>query len=129
MLSIRYKVLIAFIFICLVSLYLGFANISLPHDKWFHFTMFFLMTLGFYWTIETDHLWKLRGVTFLVCTIFGAIGSEFAQHFISPFRQFDKFDILANICGSITAIIGSGIYNYYTQVKNKYTEIALQDIV
>lgn len=87
------------------------------------------MTLGFFWTIKTEHYWKLRGITFVTCTILGAIGSEFIQHLISPFRQFDEFDILANVCGSVSAIIASEIFIKYTKLKLEYTDIALNDIV
>ncbi len=46
----------------------------------------------------------------IVCTLLGGIGSEFAQHIISPFRAFDRGDIIANVLGSVLAIILSIAY-------------------
>lgn len=98
-----------------LALYLGFANISLPHDKWIHFGMFFIMSFLFYWILDSKYTWLARNSTFLICTVVGGIGSEYAQHYISPFRTFDYNDIIFNVCGSLTAIVVSDVYRlFYT---------------
>lgn len=94
----------------MLALYLGFADISLPHDKWIHFGMFFVMSFLFYWILDTKYTWLARNATFVICTVAGGIGSEYAQHFISPFRTFDYYDILVNVCGSLAAIVVSDVY-------------------
>lgn len=111
--KIRKGVLLLFVLISLLALYLGFANISLPHDKFIHFSMFFIMSLLFYWIFDSKYTWTIRNLTFLLCTLIGGIGSEYLQHFISPFRTFDYFDILVNILGSLFAIVVSDLIKYY----------------
>lgn len=111
--KIRKGVLLIFILVSFLALYLGFADISLPHDKFIHFSMFFIMSLLFYWIFDSKYTWTIRNLTFLLCTLIGGIGSEYLQHFISPFRTFDYFDILVNIFGSISAILLSDIIKYF----------------
>lgn len=103
---------------CLLSLYLGFANISLPNDKIIHFIMFFIMSFLFYWIIDSIKYNNLNKFsTFIICTLIGGIGSEYLQHFISPFRTFDYADILVNVLGSSSAIAISEIYQYLKRRK------------
>lgn len=111
--KIRKGILLIFILVSLLALYLGFADISLPHDKFIHFSMFFIMSLLFYWIFDSKYTWTIRNLTFLLCTLIGGIGSEYLQHFISPFRTFDYFDILVNIFGSIFAILVSDLIKYF----------------
>jgi VanZ family protein len=94
--------------------------------------MFFLMSLLFYWILDSKkYTWIIRISTFVICTIIGGIGSEYIQHLISPFRTFDHYDILANVSGSLFAIIISEIYRYFyigKQYTELNTEISLQDV-
>lgn len=107
---IRIRVLAVFLLSCVLALYLGLADISLPHDKILHFTLFFIMSILFYWIIDSKatHTWIM--IVFITCTIMGGIGSEFLQHMISPFRTFDPLDIVANACGSLLGIGLSIVY-------------------
>lgn len=84
-------------------LYLGFADLKLPHDKAIHFGAFLLMTTLFYWTLDLPRR-RLITTTFLVCTLFGSTASEFAQGYLAKNRQFDPNDIAANISGSLIAL-------------------------
>lgn len=119
---VRSGVLVLFALCCILALYLGLADITLPNDKWIHFTMFFLMSGFFYWIVDTKLTVLLRGITFVVCTIIGGVGSEYVQHLISPFRTFDPYDILANVCGSALAILVSDLYRWYKSWNERSTE-------
>lgn len=117
-----------------MAIYLGFADISLPNDKLIHFGMFFVLSLLFYWIVDTRMTWLVRNVTFIICTLIGGIGSEFLQHLISPFRVFDIYDIISNIAGSLLAIILSDIYVFiYKERKrerqNESNNVLLENIV
>lgn len=117
-----------------MAIYLGFADISLPNDKLIHFGMFFVLSLLFYWIVDTRITWLVRNVTFIICTLIGGIGSEFLQHSISPFRVFDIYDIISNIAGSLLAIILSDIYVFiYKERKrereNESNNVLLENIV
>lgn len=84
-------------------LYLGFADLKLPHDKAVHFGAFFLMTVLFYWTLDLPRR-RVITTTFVICTLFGSTASEFAQGYLAKNRQFDPKDIAANISGSLIAL-------------------------
>ncbi|VVT51902.1 uncharacterized protein SAPINGB_P003251 [Magnusiomyces paraingens] len=107
--KIRNSFAAAFLVLCALSAYLGFADIHLGYDKALHAITFFILTLVFYWTIDSSRK-KSINLTFLVCTVFLGIGSEFAQNF-SPYREFDFKDILYNAAGSISAIALSAWYH------------------
>jgi len=94
----------------LLSAYLGFANISLKHDKFIHFVTFFLLTLMFYWLFDTSSIRAIRNLTFVICVLVGGIGSEFIQGLL-PYREFDSKDIVCNVLGSSAALILSMIYH------------------
>lgn len=49
-------------------------------------------------------------MTLLVCTVILGIGSEFVQSFLPNDRDFDLYDIVANIVGSLLAV---GICAWY----------------
>ncbi|KAG0683071.1 hypothetical protein C6P40_000453 [Pichia californica] len=123
--KIRKNVLLIFILLSVLAVYLGFADISLPHDKYIHFIMFFIMSFLFYWILDSKYTWTIRNLTFLICTIIGGIGSEYLQHYISPFRTFDYYDIIVNVLGSISAIIISDIYRYFYIKPNNEHDIEL----
>lgn len=77
------------------------------NDKLLHFVCFAIATGCFVWVFEVDtaarRMWIWRHfqalLTGVVCFGFGAIGSEFVQAML-PYKQFDFFDIVANICGA-----------------------------
>jgi len=94
-----------FLALCLISAYLGFSNLQTPvNDKLLHFLTFFLLTLCFYWILEASRR-RVVNFTLVICTLAGGIGSEFVQSAVNPARQFDPFDILANLTGSGLALI------------------------
>lgn len=107
---IRKSVLAGLAVTLVLSAYLGFAKISLPHDKLIHFVTFFLLSLMFYWLFETSSTRAVRNLTFIICTLTGGIGSEFVQGLL-PYRDFDFKDIIANVLGSSSALVISMVYH------------------
>ncbi|KAF2018446.1 hypothetical protein BU24DRAFT_390361 [Aaosphaeria arxii CBS 175.79] len=106
----------AFVGICLICGLAGFAphtQYDLPNykqsDKVLHFVAFFLVTLSFYWILETNRR-KVLQLTFTVCTVGLGFASEIIQGLIPNGRDFDYYDILANVVGSISAL---AVCNWY----------------
>ncbi|CAX45440.1 conserved hypothetical protein [Candida dubliniensis CD36] len=119
MVSIRYPVLILFVFSLIGACYLGFASIHLPYDKLIHFTTFCVLTLEFFFVFDTQYksLKVLRNITLIICTLGGSVGSEIIQNLVNPKRVFDIYDIVANILGSL---LGLGLsVGYVTWSKNR----------
>ncbi|KAF2433833.1 hypothetical protein EJ08DRAFT_569932, partial [Tothia fuscella] len=79
-------------------------------DKVLHFVTFFLLTLCFYWIIETNRRRNLQ-LTAFVCTFVLGVGSEVAQGLLPNGRDFDPYDILANVLGSAPALLISTWYH------------------
>lgn len=79
------------------------------NDKVLHALTFFLLTVVFYWIIDTNRRRTLN-MTLVVCTLILGIGSEFLQGFLPNGREFDLYDIVANIVGSLG---GLGLCSWY----------------
>ncbi|CAB11189.2 VanZ-like family protein [Schizosaccharomyces pombe] len=119
--AIRKKVLAIFIVLLIISAYLGFAP-ALPvpiNDKVCHFFVFFLLTLVFYWVFDLSRR-RATQLTILVCGVFGGLGSEFVQSFLT-YRTFDLFDIVANLLGCSLALLLNILYH-----KRRLEKIRLQ---
>ena len=71
---------------------------------------FFLLSLTFYWVLDTTRRRTLH-LTLLICTLGLGIGSEIVQGFLPNDRAFDPFDILANVVGSLGAVGLCGWYH------------------
>jgi VanZ family protein len=70
--------------VCLIAALAGFSptNYSIPSykqsDKALHFVAFFLVTVTFYWILETSRR-KVIQLTFAVCTFGLGVASEVIQ--------------------------------------------------
>ena len=73
------------------------------NDKVLHVLAFFLLTLTFYWIVDTTRRRNLN-LTLLFVTIVLGVGSEALQVFLPGQRQFDPLVIAANVFGSLFAI-------------------------
>ncbi|KAF2685499.1 hypothetical protein K458DRAFT_13100 [Lentithecium fluviatile CBS 122367] len=115
MLRIRKPFAAAFIAIILISAAGGFStpDYKIPtygqSDKALHFVAFFALTLTFYWIIEAARR-KVLQITFTVCTLGLGFASEIIQGLLPINREFDYYDILANVLGSVSAI---ALCNWY----------------
>lgn len=106
MMRIRTPFAGAFLFLLLIAGYAGLTPMQLGqyvNDKVLHFITFFLLTLVFYWIIDTNRR-RIVHLTVIVCTIVLGVGSEFLQSFLPNDRHFDMYDIVANVFGSLLAI-------------------------
>jgi VanZ family protein len=96
----------------LLAGYAGLSTLQLGNyvnDKVLHFVTFFLLTVVFYWIVDTNRRRTLN-MTLVVCTLILGVGSEFVQSFLPNDRNFDLYDIVANIVGSL---LGVGICAWY----------------
>ncbi|KAK2871850.1 hypothetical protein FQN49_002761 [Arthroderma sp. PD_2] len=126
MIRVRYPFAGAFAALLLLSAYIGLlphnkvpkegkegeAPVASPlqvNDKVLHLITFFLLSLAFYWVLDTTRRRTLH-LSLIVCTLVLGIGSEIVQAFIPNGRSFDPFDILANLVGSLAAI---GLCTWY----------------
>lgn len=95
----------AFFITLLTAGWLGFTSIQVPqlNDKVLHFLTFFVLTLTFYWILDTTRRRTLN-LTVLLVTLALGIGSEALQAFLPNAHAFDPVDIAANIAGSLLAL-------------------------
>ncbi|KAI0381417.1 hypothetical protein F5Y04DRAFT_81733 [Hypomontagnella monticulosa] len=101
-----------FFLLCLIAGYAGLSSLQLDtivNDKVLHLVTFFLLTVAFYWILDTNRRRTLN-LTVVVCTLCLGIGSEFLQGFLPNGREFDPYDIVANIVGSLIAL---GLCSWY----------------
>ncbi|KAL6709605.1 hypothetical protein ACN47E_001540 [Coniothyrium glycines] len=106
----------AFVALILISAAAGFSppDYTIPtykqSDKALHFVAFFLITLSFYWILETSRR-KVLQLTLTVCTLGLGVASEIIQGLLPIDRDFDYYDIVANVLGSGLAIAGCNWYH------------------
>jgi VanZ family protein len=122
---IRIPFLIAFIALLLLSSSAGLLpHSSLPSapdsvrdripaqsDKVLHFLCFFALSACFYFILDTTRR-RVLHLTLIVCTLVLGVGSEIAQGLLPNDREFDPWDVLANVVGSLAAI---GMANAYSR--------------
>ncbi|KJZ76792.1 hypothetical protein HIM_03669 [Hirsutella minnesotensis 3608] len=101
-----------FVLLLLLAGYAGLTSLQLGHivnDKVLHAGTFFLLTVVFYWIVDTNRRRTLN-MTLAVCTLVLGVGSEFVQSFLPNDRDFDIYDIVANVLGSLAAL---GLCSWY----------------
>ncbi|KAK5130820.1 hypothetical protein LTR08_001654 [Meristemomyces frigidus] len=128
-LHVRKPFAASFVALLLAAAYLGLSTPKIPQygqsDKGLHFLTFFLLTLTFYWILETSRK-RVLHLTLVVCTAGLSIGSEVVQALLPNGRDFDPYDILANVVGSTLAILLSTWYHkrmLERKRKNKHYDI------
>ncbi|MCJ1424975.1 hypothetical protein MMC29_002863 [Sticta canariensis] len=94
-----------FILLLLVAAYVGLTSVQIPqiNDRVLHFLTFFLLTITFYWILDTTRRRTLN-LTLLIVTFGLGLGSEIVQGLLPNDRIFDSLDIAANLIGSLTAV-------------------------
>ncbi|KAL8690548.1 MAG: hypothetical protein Q9218_004025 [Villophora microphyllina] len=75
-----------------------------------HLTGFFLLTLTFYWILDTTRR-RLLNLTLLLITCLLGLGSEALQFVLPNGRDFDPVNIAANVLGSLTALALCTVYH------------------
>ncbi len=72
-------------------------------DKLLHLLTFFALTATFYFILDTTRR-RVLHITLFVCTFALGVGSEVLQGLLPNNRDFDPWDVLANIVGSLAAL-------------------------
>lgn len=72
-------------------------------DKALHFLDFFALTLCFYFILDTSRK-RILHLTLVTCTLCLGVGSEIIQGLLPNGRDWDPWDVLANVLGSLLAI-------------------------
>ncbi|KAK2589856.1 hypothetical protein QQS21_012465 [Conoideocrella luteorostrata] len=101
-----------FLLLLLIAGYAGLTKLQLGlyvNDKALHVLTFFVLTIVFYWIVDTNRRRTLN-MTLVVCTLCLGVGSEFVQSFLPNDRDFDLYDIVANVVGSLS---GLGLCSLY----------------
>ena len=101
-----------FFLLLLLAGYAGLTSLQLDtyiNDKLLHIFTFFLLTVTFYWIIDTNRRRTLN-LTLVVCTAGLGVGSEFLQGVLPNDRNFDFYDVFANVVGSLA---GLGLCSWY----------------
>ncbi|KAM5352011.1 hypothetical protein ACJ41O_004734 [Fusarium nematophilum] len=96
----------AFLLLLFIAAYAGLTTLQLGqyvNDKVLRFVTFFVLTTVFYWIVDTNRRRTLN-MTLVVCTLVLGVGSEFVQSFLDNGREFDMYDIVANVVGSLFGI-------------------------
>lgn len=125
----------AFIFLLILAGYIGLlphsASSSIPtnlqpNDKFLHLFTFFLLSVTFYWILDTSRRRTLH-MTLLVCTLGLGIGSEIVQGFLPNDRTFDPFDVVANVVGSLGAVGLCGWYHRRMLERRRMSRFGMMD--
>lgn len=101
-----------FLLLLFLAAYAGLTKLQLGeyvNDKVLHYITFFLLSIVFYWVVDTTRRRTLH-MTLVVCTLVLGVGSEFLQSFLPNDRDFDIWDIVANVVGSLAGI---GLCSWY----------------
>jgi VanZ family protein len=99
-------------------------------DKAFHFICFFTLTATFYFILDAARR-RVLHITLFVCTLLLGVGSEVAQELLPNDRDFDPWDVLANVLGSLCAVGLAGWYHRRAAERRriaKYSALAGEDV-
>ncbi|KAL8942453.1 MAG: hypothetical protein Q9216_001653 [Gyalolechia sp. 2 TL-2023] len=109
---VRYPFAVAFAVFLLLAGYLRFSSMQIPqiNPQILHLITFFLLTLTFYWILDTTRR-RLLNLTLLIVTFALGLGSEAVQIVIPKSRDFDPNNIIANVLGSLLALALCTIYH------------------
>lgn len=101
------------------------------NDKALHLITFFTLTSLFYFILDTSRRRTLH-LTLVIVTLILGIGSEFLQALVPNGREFDIYDIAANVVGSLAAL---GLCTWYhmrmlerKRVKRGYGVVPGEDV-
>ncbi|KAJ1325751.1 polysaccharide biosynthesis protein VpsQ [Microdochium nivale] len=131
---IRLPFAAVFLGLCLIAAYAGLSTLQLGayvNDKVLHAATFFILTVVFYWIIDTNRRRTLN-LAFVVCTLGLGVGSEFLQAAIPNGREFDLYDIIANFVGSAA---GLALCTWYharmleRKRQDRYQSVPGQDVM
>jgi len=120
----------AFLFLAVTAAYAGLSSLQVDshiNDKALHFLTLFVLTTCFYWILDTSRR-RCLNVTLITCTGLLGIGSEFLQDFLPNGRNFDFYDIVANVVGSLGALALSSWYHQRMLERKKRNKLSYQAV-
>ncbi|KAI4116587.1 MAG: hypothetical protein LQ345_003032 [Seirophora villosa] len=96
----------------LLAAYLRLSSMQIPqvNPQVLHLITFFLLTLTFYWILDTTRR-RLLNFTLLFITVALGLGSEALQLILPNSRYPDPVNVAANILGSLVALALCSIYH------------------
>ncbi|KAH7029185.1 uncharacterized protein B0I36DRAFT_129112 [Microdochium trichocladiopsis] len=130
---IRLPFAAVFVSLCFLAGYAGLSTLQLGayvNDKVLHAATFFILTVVFYWIVDTNRRRTLN-LTLVACTLGLGVGSEFVQAAIPNGREFDLYDIIANIVGSAAGLALCTWYHMRMlerKRQSRYQSVPGQDI-
>ncbi|KAL8718193.1 MAG: hypothetical protein Q9225_004638 [Loekoesia sp. 1 TL-2023] len=109
---VRYPFAGAFAVLVLLAGYLRLSSMQIPqvNPQVLHFVTFFLLSLTFYWILDTTRR-RLLNLTLLIVTFALGLGSEAVQILFPKGRNFDPVNIAANVLGSLSALALCTVYH------------------
>ncbi|KAG6011969.1 hypothetical protein E4U43_008019 [Claviceps pusilla] len=102
-----------FLLLLLIAGYAALSQLDFEqyvNDKAIHVITFFALTVAFYWIVDTNRRRTLN-MTLIVCTLCLGVGSEFVQSILPSNRDFDMYDIVANVVGSLAGVGLCSLYH------------------
>ncbi|KAL8674758.1 MAG: hypothetical protein Q9168_000842 [Polycauliona sp. 1 TL-2023] len=109
---VRYPFAGAFTVLLLLAGYLRLSSVQIPqlNPQFLHFITFILLTVAFYWILDTTRR-RLLNFTLLAITFSLGLGSEALQLILPNGRLFDPINVAANILGSLVALALCSLYH------------------
>ncbi|RMZ87148.1 hypothetical protein DV736_g5628, partial [Chaetothyriales sp. CBS 134916] len=95
-------------------------------DKALHFVAFFALTATFYFILDTARR-RVLHLTVIVCTLVLSVGSEIAQGLLPNDRDFDAWDVLANVLGSLAALTLASWYHKRAAERRRRAKFSALD--
>ncbi|KAL8801914.1 MAG: hypothetical protein Q9182_004148 [Xanthomendoza sp. 2 TL-2023] len=109
---VRYPFAGAFTVLLLLAAYLRLSSMQVPqiNPGALHLLTFFLLTLTFYWILDTTRR-RILNFTLLLITFALGLGSEVLQYILPNGRILDPVNVAANVLGSLTALGLCSLYH------------------
>ncbi|CAO1602630.1 hypothetical protein XANCAGTX0491_006234 [Xanthoria calcicola] len=109
---VRYPFAGGFTVLLLLASYLRLSSTQIPqvNPQVLHLITFFLLTVTFYWILDTTRR-RLLNFTLIAITFVLGLGSEALQLVLPNGRSFDPISVAANILGSLSALALCSLYH------------------
>ncbi|KAL8777988.1 MAG: hypothetical protein Q9213_007614 [Squamulea squamosa] len=109
---VRYPFAGGFTVLLLFAGYLRLSSVQIPqiNPQILHLITFFLLTVTFYWILDTTRR-RLLNFTLITITFVLGLGAEALQLVLPNGRNFDPINVAANVVGSLSALALCSIYH------------------
>ncbi|KAL8858439.1 MAG: hypothetical protein Q9178_005120 [Gyalolechia marmorata] len=109
---VRYPFAAGFTVLLLLAGYLRLSSTQIPqvNPQILHLITFLLLTVTFYWILDTTRR-RLLNFTLITITFALGLGSEALQLVLPNARAFDPINVAANVLGSLSALALCSLYH------------------